>query len=71
MDAKTFLEDFIDILDTEDEVTLDTTLADIEEWDSLSRIATLAYATGHGRPDITPDAIRSAVTVQDLYNIFG
>ena len=38
-----FLEKMTDILDCEQEVTMETILADLEEWDSLSVMATMAF----------------------------
>ncbi len=38
-----FLVDLVDILQTDEELTLETNLADLEEWDSLSAMALMAY----------------------------
>ena len=38
MTKEIFLERMADILDVEDEITLDTNLSELEEWDSLSQI---------------------------------
>ena len=38
-----FLKEMVDVLQTEDEITLDTALADLDEWDSLAMMATMAF----------------------------
>jgi len=69
MDGKTFLEELTDLMDTETELTMETQLANIEEWDSLSNVAFLAYCTSAGHRNITPKAVKDAKTVQDLYRL--
>ena len=36
MNKEQFLEEMVEVLQTEDEITMDTILEDLEEWDSLS-----------------------------------
>ena len=43
MTIEKFLEDFQEILQRDDPVSLDTLLLDVEEWDSLSIMACIAY----------------------------
>ncbi|MBR4159109.1 MAG: acyl carrier protein [Spirochaetia bacterium] len=43
MTREDFLREMVDVLQTEDEITLDTALADLAEWDSLSVMATMAF----------------------------
>ena len=43
MNKVDFLEKFVDVLQTEDDIDFDTKLEDIEEWDSLSMISTVAF----------------------------
>ena len=64
---ETFLEKFIEILDTEDEVTMNSVLSELEEWDSLSIVSFLAMANSVYGKKIKPDTIVSAKTVRDLY----
>lgn len=42
MNMKDFLAEMKDVLQTETEITSETILADLEEWDSLSIMATMA-----------------------------
>ena len=43
MTREEFLEAMVDVLQTEEEITFDTLLEDLEEWDSLSIMATMAF----------------------------
>ena len=38
-----FLTEMQDVLQTEENLSMDTVLADLEEWDSLSVMATMAF----------------------------
>ena len=42
-----FLVEMQDVLQTETELTPDTVLADLDEWDSLSIMATMAFLDKH------------------------
>lgn len=69
MDKEEFLNRMADILDAENDVTMDAVLADIEEWDSLSVVSYVAMAnTSYGKKVNAKD-VREAVTIQDLYNL--
>lgn len=57
-----------DILDTDEELTMDTTLNDIEEWDSLSYVSFVALAKMNGVA-VERSAIRNAETIGDLFNL--
>ena len=67
MDQKTFITKMQDLLEREDELKLDMSLADIDEWDSLSFVAFLAMADKVPGNRATPDAIRDAKIIGDLY----
>lgn len=43
MNREEFLEAMVDVLQTEEEITFETLLEDLEEWDSLSIMATMAF----------------------------
>lgn len=62
-----FLENLLDILDVEVVITLDTYLADIEEWDSLSIISFAAMADIQYGKKLTATNIKKAQTVNDLF----
>lgn len=66
---KQFLEKMIDILDCEQEITMETVLADLEEWDSLSLVSFMAMANAaYGKKVILTD-VKMAKTVKDLYEL--
>lgn len=64
-----FIEKLVDVLDTEEELTAATVLADLEEWDSLSFVSFLAFANATYGKKIVPADVRNARTVEDLYNL--
>ena len=43
MTKEDFLNEMIDVLQTEEEISFDTILTDLDEWDSLSIMATMAF----------------------------
>lgn len=43
MTRETFLESMQDVLQTDAVLTVDTVLSDLDEWDSLSMMATMAF----------------------------
>ena len=43
MNREEFLEQMQDVLQMEDDLSFDMNLEDIEEWDSLSMMATMAF----------------------------
>lgn len=69
MTEELFLEKMADILDAEDDVTMDDVLADIEEWDSLSVVSYVAMANTSCGKKVNVKDVREAVTIQDLYNL--
>lgn len=60
-----------DILDTDEEITMDTVLEDIEEWDSLAFVSFIAMAKVMNRNDIDRKAVRGAEKVEDLYELIS
>ena len=43
MTRDVFLNEMVEVLQTEEEISFDTVLADLDEWDSLSIMATMAF----------------------------
>lgn len=70
MNEKDFIEKLTEIIDTEKELTLDTELKDVEEWDSVSMVSFFSFCTVQF-PDtsIQPNDIKTAKTVRDLFKI--
>lgn len=59
----------MDILDCEQEITMKTVRADLEEWDSLSLVSFMAMANAaYGKKVILAD-VKMAKTVEDLYEL--
>lgn len=72
MSENKFIEELVELMDTEEELTMDSVLSDIDEWDSLSYVAFLAMAAANSEKRIAPQAVKSAVLVRDLYELaFG
>ena len=66
---KQFIEKMVDILDIEDEITADTVLTDLEEWDSLSLVSFIAMANASYNKKIIPADAKNAETIRDLYEL--
>ena len=58
------LEEAMDL--DEGDLTVETVLADLEEWDSLSRLSLVAAAKKKMNMTLTTDIIRGFVTVKDI-----
>lgn len=71
MTKSEFLEAFQDVLQRDDAVNETTVLADMDEWDSLSKMATMAYFKGHFSIAITLDQLGKLKTVSDLIALAG
>ena len=69
MSEKEFIEKMVDLMDTEDDIRLDTALEDIEEWDSLSYVSFLAWCSKVAKTRVEPDEVRGAKTIGDLYQL--
>ena len=61
-----FIEKMVDVLDSEEEITAETILSDLEEWDSLSFMA-MANAV-YGKK-VLPSDVKAAKTLKDLYEL--
>lgn len=69
MTKEIFIERMADILDVEDEVSLDANLSELEEWDSLSIVSYVAMANAACGKKVDVKKVREAVTIQDLYDL--
>lgn len=65
-----FIKKMVDIMDTEDDITMDTRLEEIEEWDSLSYLAFLAMCTAGSDRKIDVSDVKQADTIRDLYRLY-
>ena len=71
MKKEEFLEALEDVLQREEVCNVTDTLADYEEWDSLSKMATMAYFDKNFGIKIKLNEISEFKTVQDLINLAG
>lgn len=69
MTKDVFIEKMTDILDAEDEISFDTNLGEIEEWDSLSIVSYIAMANVSCGKKVEIKSVKDAVTIQDLYDL--
>ncbi len=71
MGIKEFISNFKEQFDDPNAVGLnaDSNFRDLEEWNSLTGLMTIAMADEIYGVTLTPNELRSAETVQDLYNI--
>lgn len=64
-----FIEKIVDVMDIEEEVTADTVLEDLEEWDSLSLVSFMAMANAAYGKKVIPADVKMAKTIADLYEL--
>lgn len=66
MEKTEFLEKMQDVLQMEDELTFETVLNDLEEWDSLSMMATTAFLDKNFNLKLTFNDFKNFKTVEDI-----
>lgn len=66
MTNEEFLSKMQDVLQTEDDLSLDTVLDDLEEWDSLSVMATMAFLDKDFGVKTTMKDYKSVKTIADI-----
>lgn len=65
-----FLEQFKrEVLDTSSDLTMDTQLSEIEEWDSLAVASFMAITNKNFGVNVSRSQVLRASTVQDLYDM--
>lgn len=69
MNEKIFLEKFIETLDCEENVTLNTLLRNLEEWDSLGLVSFIAMVNVEYNKNVETIKVLEAKTILDLYNL--
>ncbi|MCC4595540.1 acyl carrier protein [Xanthomonas campestris pv. phormiicola] len=73
MSQQKFIEDFLSATDFQDpvEVTMDTVLADLPEWDSLSALGVIVmFDVDYGKV-ITGEDLKNCATLNDLHKLLG
>lgn len=73
MEIKEFIEKFAEIFDDTDisELTPETKFRELEEWSSLSTLATIAMADEEFDVELGASDLRSANTIADLFNLMN
>lgn len=71
MKKEDFVANFANQFDDTDpsEITLDTVFKDLDEWSSLLSLSLIAMCDEEYGVKITGDDIKTASTVEDLYNL--
>ena len=61
-----FLEKMVDVLQTEEEISFDTVLEDLEDWDSLSKMAVIAFLNKEMGKNVLLAELKELVTISDI-----
>ena len=69
MTRNEFITIFKDIIQSDADITLETQLADIEDWDSMAIMALIAYFDVNRGVTATFDQLRHAQTVGDIADL--
>ncbi len=65
MDKEKFIEELSIALDTESSLSKETSLSDLEEWDSLGVLSVIELMERY-KSDISIETIHNAITINDL-----
>ena len=70
---KEFVEQFLIAVDFQDpiEVTVETLLADLPEWDSLAALGVIVMFDIEYGKNIIGDDLKQCATLQDLFNLLS
>lgn len=72
MTKKEFLENIVEELEIEGiELSFDTNVKDIEEWDSLATLSLIAFADSSFSKKITGNDVSKIIKIQDLVDLLG
>ena len=66
MNRKEFLEKMQDILQTDEELNFEMNLDDLDEWDSLAKLAAVAFLDTNFGVKITFSEFESIKTLEDI-----
>jgi len=69
MTAEEFIKKLVELMDTEAEINLSTRLADVEDWDSLSMVSFFSFCNTNSNRKVSPEEIKAAQTVEDLFKL--
>ena len=71
MTQSEFIEKMVDILDFDGDLQMNTTLNDLDEWDSLSILSFLAEMGQYAKGSINAADVKKAKTIEDLYMLLS
>ena len=71
MNTKEFIEEFTETLQCEETIDMTTVLDDLEEWDSLSLIATIALFSNKFGLSVNANKVKECKTVADVVLLAG
>ena len=71
MDIKSFIENFVEAIELEDasEITEKTVFKELEDWYSLSALATISMVDDEYGVTITKKDLRAVDTLEELFNL--
>ncbi len=69
MTIEEFLVEFQDIIQSEESISQDTILADLEEWDSMATMSLMAWLEMNLQITTTFTGLENLKTVQDIINL--
>ena len=71
MTAENFIAKLTELMDTDAKLEPATKLADVADWDSLSMVSFFSFCNSTLGKKISPEQIKSAQTVEDLFQLAG
>lgn len=71
MTRNDFLKELVDLMQLDSELTLETDLTSLEEYDSLMALSIMAMVNNELGVTLTADQMISVVKVSDLVNAIG
>lgn len=71
MTKQEFAEKLTEIIDTEEDLSIETDLNEVEEYDSLTILSVIAFVDKQFGKTLTADQLASVTTVNSLIEIIG
>ena len=71
MNKEQFIKDFAELLETEQDLSEDTVLDDIEEWDSLASVTVMVMFKQKMGLQLEAEKLHNCKTVGDIWKLSG
>lgn len=71
MEKNEFLTEVQNALESDESITMDTELVDIEEWDSMGMLLVVSMVDEQLSKKVTTDELRNCITGEDLAKLVG